>query len=636
MIALFVRGCMCVVGLSLVLSASGTCGQSRSSQGASGRTRDRPNILWLTCEDMSPNLGCYGDSYAVTPSLDRLAVQSVRYGNAFAPIGVCAPSRSTLITGTYACSIGTHHMRCEGRLPSEIRCFSEFLRHAGYYCTNNVKTDYNFVHAPTSWDECSVRAHWRNRRSGQPFFAVFNYTQSHESQIRMSDGEYRKRTADFTAAERHDPAKAPLPPYHPDTAEVRKDWARYYDMITVVDREVGRRLKELEDDGLVDDTIVFFFSDHGAGMPRSKRWLYDSSLRVPLLIRFPKRYEEPAAGEPGSVTDRLVSFVDFGPTVLSLANVKVPGYMQGKPFLGGQATDAREYIHGFRDRMDERTDMLRCVRDKRYKYIRNYMPHRPWFREQYLDYARQMPTLQVWERLADEGKLTGAPGLFMSESKPTEELYDTQADPWEIRNLASDSKHHDVLQRMRRELRRWMNETRDLGFLPEADLQTRFGVMPPYQAVRDDPAVYPQERIMAAADLASRLEPAAIGSLVQMLNDPDAAVRYWAATGLVALGDKAGGAKDSLREAMRDSSPTVRLAAAEGLCRLGLVQDSLPTLAKGLKDENEWVRLQAADILDRLDVRAQPVLEAMKEARVSSGQYVNRVLAHALAQSEKW
>ncbi len=596
---------------------------------------ERPNILWITCEDISPNLGCYGDAYAVTPNLDRLASEGVRYDNAFAPIGVCAPARSCLITGMYPPSIGTQHMRCKGTLPAGVRCFTEYLRQAGYYCSNNHKTDYNFQHPKSTWDESSKRAHWRKRKAGQPFFSVFNYTSCHESQIRLPEPRYRKRTADFAAHERHDPAKAPVPPYHPDTPEVRTDWARYYDMITHMDKQIAGVLRELTQDGLADDTIVFFYSDHGAGMPRSKRWLFDSSLRVPLIVRFPKKYAHLAPGKPGTATDRLVSFVDFGPTVLSLAGVTVPSHMQGKAFLGKEATPPREYIYGYRDRMDERYDLLRCVRDKRYKYIRNYMPHLPWFHQQYISYMYQMPTMQVWQRMADEGKLSGAQAVFMQRTKPAEELYDTKADPWEVKNLAGDPKHRVVLERMRGAHLAWMKEIRDLGLLPEADLRTRFGDRPPYDAVRQDPDAYAQERILAAAELANRMDPAAVSKLVGLLSDGDAAVRYWAATGLGALGAKAQPAGDALGKGLKDAAPNVRLAAAEALCGLGRVDEAMPVLVEGLKDRNEWVALHAANILDRLDERARPALAAMKEAAAGGKRYVTRVLQHAVTQLEQ-
>lgn len=594
----------------------------------------RPNILWITCEDISPNLGCYGDTYAVTPNLDRLATQSVRYTQAFAPIGVCAPSRSSLILGMWAPSVGSQHMRCAGVLPDFIKGFPAYLREAGYYCTNNVKTDYNLKDEPAfkrvAWDESSNKAHWRQRKAGQPFFSVFNFTTSHESQIRLGEKEYQKRTADYTAKERHDPARAPLPPYHPDTPEVRKDWARYADMITFMDRQAGEVLRQLEADGLAEDTIVFYFSDHGAGMPRSKRWLYDSSVRVPLLVRFPKKFEQAAPGAAGSSSDRLVSFVDFGPTVLSLAGVKVPEHMQGKPFLGAQAAAPRQYVYGFRDRMDERYDLIRSVRDRRYKYIRNYMPHLPYFHHQYISYMYEMPTMRIWQRLADAGTLSGPPAVFMAKTRPMEELYDTGADPHEVHNLAASPAHQETLRRLREAHRQWQKEIIDLGLLPEADLRTRFGNTPPYVAVRRTPTAYPFDRIAAAADLANRRDPAARPQLVDLLQDADPAVRYWGAVGLGALGETGAPAADALRAALRDAAPIVRVAAADGLCRQGRPEPALPVLIQALQDNNEWVRLAAVNVLDRLDGQAQPAADALRQARKDSNGYVVRVVEHAL------
>lgn len=428
-----------------------------------------PNILWITVEDMSPRLGVYGDTLSSTPHIDQLAAEGVRYTHAFSVSGVCAPSRAALITGMYPTSIGAHHMRttmAHGDLPGpyltvpppEVKAFTEYLRAAGYYTTNNAKTDYQFApitdsrQPVTAWDESGRDAHWRNRRPGQPFFAVFNSTRTHESRVWPDPDEEAIL----------DPRLVDVPPYYPDTPVVRADIARHYDNIARVDRWVGSILAELEDEGLADSTIVFFFSDHGDGLPRAKRWIYDSGIRVPLIVRWP------GGVAPGSVDDRLVSFVDFGPTVLSLAGVPLPEHLQGRPFLSEAATAPREYVFAARDRMDEVYDMMRAVRDGRYKYIRNFYPERPYVRT--IAYRDRMPTMQELLRLNASGELTGPQALWFRQTKPTEELYDTQRDPHEIHNLADSAAYADVLARMRAELESWMTNVGDLGAVPEAEM----------------------------------------------------------------------------------------------------------------------------------------------------------------------
>lgn len=427
---------------------------------------ERPNILWISAEDLSPDLGCYGSTYAVTPNLDRLASQGARYTRAFSVAGVCAPSRSAIITGMYPSTIGTQYMRCKGVPPAYVKCFTEYLRAAGYYCTNDVKTDYNFDPPRTAWDESRPGAHWRNRpQADQPFFAVINLTTTHESQIRQPEEKYQQLRATLAANEVHDPAKAELPPYYPDTPVVRNDWARYHDIITAMDNQVGKILKQLDDDGLAENTIVFFWGDHGRGLPRGKRWLYDSGTHVPLLIRWPGKLK------PGSTDDQLVSFIDLAPTVLSLAGVEIPKHFQGQAFLGDQAAKPRKYVYGIRDRMDETVDMLRSVRDKRFKYIRNYMPELPY--AQPISYMDQMPTMKEWRRLAAEEELVGPQKLFFASQKPREELYDTECDPHEIVNLVNDPKYAEELERLRAEHEAWVKETRDIGPVPEAEVMER-------------------------------------------------------------------------------------------------------------------------------------------------------------------
>ena len=435
--------------------------------------RQRPNILWISTEDISPDLGCYGDSYAVTPNIDQLATRGVRYTNVYSHAGVCAPTRSGIITGMYPTTLGTHNMRCQGVPPAYVKCFSEYIRAEGYYCTNNSKTDYQFDPPVSAWDESSGKAHWRNRGKDQPFFAIFNFTVSHESQIRNRGKAMLKRLAGLKPDERHDPDKAVLPPYYPDTPAVRQDWAQYYDIITLTDKLVADVIKQLEDDGLADNTIVWFWGDHGRGLPRGKRWIYDSGLKVPLIIHVPEKWrklampDNPDAVKPGTVNDELVAFIDFAPTMLSLAGIKIPDHIQGQAFLGSQKAEPREYIFAARDRMDEAYDLIRAVRDKRYKYIRNYMPHLS--RAQDIDYMNQMPTMQEMRRLNAEGKLEGPQKQYFEETKPVEELYDTATDPHEVKNLADDPKYRDVLRRMRVIHAKWVRETGDIGLIPEPE-----------------------------------------------------------------------------------------------------------------------------------------------------------------------
>lgn len=411
--------------------------------------QSRPNMLWISCEDISPNLGCYGDEYAETPNLDRLADEGARFTRCFSHAGVCAVARSGIITGTYPVSIGSHHMRSRIVPPPYVKCFTEYLRAAGYYCTNRSKTDYNFEAPRTAWDENSRNStDWKGRSPGQPFFSVINLTISHESRIR----------ADFDEL-RHDPAEVALPPYIPDTPVARRDRARYYDIITLMDRQVGEILESLEEDGLAKDTVVFFWSDHGEGLPRGKRWVYDSGIRVPMIVRWPGQIEA------ASVRQDLVCFLDFAPTLLSLAGVDVPAHMRGRVILGAGSGPEPEFLFAHRDRMDEAYDMIRGVRGRRFKYIRNFEPWRSY--AQNIDYMNKMPTMVAMRRLHAQGALQGAERLYFRELKPVEELYDCRTDPHEIHNLADSAEHRETLARMRQELEAWQERVGDRGLIPE-------------------------------------------------------------------------------------------------------------------------------------------------------------------------
>lgn len=578
---------------------------------------DRPNILWITCEDMSPSLGCYGDAYARTPNLDRLARESVRYTRVFATAPVCSPVRSCLITGVFATSLGTANLRSRMPIPPKMKGFPAYLREIGYFCSNNVKTDYNTSNEPAlikaSWDRCSGKAHWRDRRAGQPFFSVFNDMTTHQSRTMVWPYEqFRKQVQGrLSPPERHDPAKAPLPPYYPDTPVTRRTVARYYDCISVMDKNVGRILKELADDGLDDETIVFFYSDHGAGLPRHKRLVLDSGMHVPLLIRFPKKYAHLAPAGPGETVDRLVSFVDFPPTVLGLAGLPVPAYMQGRCFLGRADRGPRSAVHGHRDRVDEAFDLARSVRDANWLYVRNYMPHLSYNQPSY--YSDLGEIRGEITRLAAAGKLAPGPQThYAGPSRAREELYDTASDPRQLRNLAGSPEHRARLGRMRQRLRRWLLESRDLGFLPEGDMARRSRGQTPYAMARKGRA-YPLERILAAAELVGA-GPDAMKRQVELLRDEDPAVRYWAAVGLRALGPKARPAAAELTKALADPAAPVRIEAAWALTDLGPAGEALDLLARELAGADKRAGLRAARALEMLGEKARPVLPEMKRA----------------------
>lgn len=577
--------------------------------------KELPNILWLTSEDNSTLLGCYGDEFATTPNLDKLASEGFLYTHAYSNAPVCAPSRNTILTGVYACSNGNQHMRSRYPKSDIVKTYPEYLHKAGYYCTNNVKTDYNLGNFDDKkiWDDCSNNAHYKNRPEGKPFFSVFNCTISHESSIHKSIPNEELR---------HSPENVQIPPYHPATPEMKHDWAQYYDKVEDMDSWVGEKLKELEEAGLAENTIVFYYSDHGGVLARSKRYLYETGTHVPFIIRIPEKYKYLfPEKKAGAKVERLVSFVDLVPTLLSIAGIPIPEYLQGNAFLGKYKTEDPEYLFAFRDRMDERYDMSRTVRNKQFRYIRNYMPYRAY--GQHLEYLWLAPSVSSWENAYLNNECNELQSIFWK-PKPVEELYDSENDPWETNNLAENPEYSKTLEEMRAAYTDRIKKIYDTGFIPEADLLERAGETPFYDYVRSEKINY--EEIVNAAEIATQGKSENVEILKEYLNSSESAVRYWGVTGLLILGENAREAVEELKIAVTDKSANVAVVAAEALYKLGEKEIAIKTLVSVLKNPGEMARCHALNVIDCIgdesDEIKQGVIDIVKNAeKLSREQY---------------
>ena len=609
-----------ILSLFLIISFLWSCENKRQTK------LEKPNILWITTEDISPQLGCYGAKFAHTPVLDQLAAEGVLYNNAIASAPVCAPARSSIITGMHQSSIGSHHMRCKGWFPEEFKYYPEFLREAGYYCTNNAKEDYNVKYTSSEiWDESGKNAHWRNRTSTeQPFFAVFNFLGTHESATN-SKKKHESIVKDLPNEILIKPGEAPLPPYFPDTPIVNELWVRYNNNISALDKYAENLLTQLKEDGLAENTIVIFYSDHGAGIPIHKRWLYDSGLKVPFIVKMPEKYEHLLPHKQGTQTDELVSFIDLPPTVLNLAGIAVPENMQGRAFLGTNLSPEREYVYASRDRMDERYDMQRAVRDKKYKYIRYYEFPKPFI--QYMNTPEKGEIMQSIRSSFENGTLPEAGVKLMAQKKPVEELFDLEKDPQELNNLAGNPEYKEVLDKMRQAHKDWSVRVADAGLIPEPILrewETKYN-KPIYKILRGNEI--PVDKIQEVA-LASDMN-----TFVENLNHKNEAVRYWAATGIgnyATEGNKE--IFDGLSLLINDEYPLVRIAAARAFCILNQESEGLKTLSAGLTDSNEWTRLNAALVLDEIDEKARPLIPDLQKVMNDENKYVVRVTNRALNQ----
>ncbi|NQU53185.1 MAG: sulfatase-like hydrolase/transferase [Bacteroidetes bacterium] len=559
-----------------------------------------PNILWLVSEDNSPLLGCYGDEFATTPNLDKLASEGFLYTHAYANAPVCAPTRNTIITGIYATSGGNQHMRSYYPKSEKVKTYPEYMREIGYYCTNAAKTDYNTnsIEPNKIWDESSNKAHYKNRAEGQPFFAVFNTGISHESSIHKYKPD---------AELRHSPDEVSIAPYHPATAEMKHDWAHYYDNVEDMDTQIGKWLKDLDDAGLAENTIVFYYGDHGGVLARSKRYVYETGTRVPFIVRIPEKYKYLFPAEkPNSKVSRLISFVDLLPTLLSIAGIEIPEYLQGSAFLGKQKTEDPEYAYMFRGRMDERYDMCRAVRDQKFRYIRNYMPYRVY--GQRLDYLWKAPSIRSWEEAYKNGECNETQSIFWNE-KPVEELYDTENDPWEVNNLALDPQYKDVLERMRAANKKWVADINDTGFIPEADRVDRAGDMAMYDYMRSGKINLAE--IMEAAEIATLGKPENLEKLKTYLKSDESAVRYWGASGLLILKDEAAPAIEVLKASINDESANVVSVVAEALYNLGEKELAKKALLSTLQNHNEFARCHALNVIDCIDEKSPEMIEGV-------------------------
>ena len=574
---------------------------------------ERPNLLWITSEDNNVQwVGCYGFPNADTPRIDQLAREGFRYTHCFATTPVCGPQRSTWITGVHAVSMGTHPMRSRYPIPhKKIPYTADVLQQAGYFCINHNKTDYNIGGRPDQqcWDPTPLTSggevDYKDLAKHQPFFAIVNLTQSHESSAHGS-----------VENTEHPPEKVQLAPYHPDLPVIRKNYAKYQDAVRQMDTAVGRNLDALRAAGLEENTIVIYNSDHGGVLPRSKRFLFDSGIHCPLIVRIPQQYKKwyPADDQknpqqPGSTVDRIVSFIDIPKTWLSLAAVAIPQVMQGKIFLGPHVEPPREFAPAYRGRMDERFDAARAIRDHRYLYIRNLMPYVP--RGQYLAYLWRAPAAGAWQEHHQSEKTDAVTGRFFR-PRPPEELYDTWEDPHAIHNLADDPHYEELLTKMRSRLRGWQLKHFDAGLLPESEMAHRAekNDVTIYEMVRN-PQLYPLERLLDAADTALQSEADVdLERLVAMLKDPDSGIRYWGCVGLFRLGLGARGQKDLLRALLEDPSDEVVAMAAWTLYNLGDEQNARNRL-RGLLEANSRASLKVANIIEWIGEDAEFYRDAL-------------------------
>ncbi|TWT78805.1 Sulfatase [Planctomycetes bacterium CA13] len=562
----------------------------------------QPNILWITSEDNGVSwVSCYGGTNAQTPAIDQLADEGFRYLHCFDNAAVCAPTRSCWITGMYGISNGTQPMRSRNDIPHDkIKYYPDLLKAAGYYTSNESKTDYNIGGREDKecWDYPGGKKKfgWRLRKPNQPFFSIVNIVDSHESRAHGSLDEVTK-----------DPATMKLFSYHPDLPIIRKNYAKYAEAVERMDGKVKETLDALKADGLYDDTIIIYNSDHGGVMARSKRFVYASGVHCPLVIRIPEKYKElyPAA-EPGMTVDRIVSFVDMPKTWLSLAGANIPETFQGTIFLGSDAKLAPQYHLSFRERADERLDNVRMIRDERYAYHKNYMPYAP--AGQHLAYLWKAQATAAWEQHHREGKTNEITGRFFR-PRVSEEFYDNEADFDNVHNLIDAPEQQSKIADLKAALRAKQLELHDSGLLPEKMRERRAAAnnVTIYEMVRDK-ALYPLERYLDASDLALARDKSNLATFTKQLSDSDEGMRWWAVVGMHLLGPDASSAKAELKQSLQDESHEVRMIAAWTLVNLGDDTEALACL-NNLLFQGSTNETMLHNVLDWMGEPALPLIK---------------------------
>lgn len=603
--------------LRLILLACSAC--------LAAQAAERPNILWITSEDNGRYLGCYGDKNANTPALDSLAAKGVRFTKCYTHAPVCALSRSSLILGLPSSSVGAQGMRSDYRIPSTFITYPTALREAGYYATNNAKTDYNSSSIKNEiWDECGKKAHYKNRAAGQPFFAVFNIELSHEGQIFESHYPKNYKNPDAVSE------RIEIPPYQVKTPENLLDWQRMYDRIHDMDAKVAKLLEELQESGEADNTIVVYCSDHSGITSRSKRYLYDTGTRVPLIIHVPEKWKAWTAGSAGSENDRLVQFTDLTKTFLTIAQAKILSTMTGTVFLGAKPEPAPQSVFLFSGRFDEAPDLRRGITDGRWKYIRNYEPDRPRF--QILIFPWGQAGLRSQWREFQAGRTNPLQSAYFLSQAP-EELYDTQVDPHEVNNLVADPASREKLDQLRAELDRQILTSHDLGFMPEVLVesvdQSNKSTVHEYGRSKEN---YPLPDVLKLANLASSKNPANLQILSDSLTNNNPIMRYWAALGLRVLGSAAKPAETALEKSMDDPDPSTRITAMVAYGNLGTDErrSALSRLIAEAKNAREDIH--ALWVIDGMKLlTGSDSVKDLPDKSFTKGSYSKKAIQHLQA-----